>query len=189
MDQTLECRAGACSDSPFRQSRKPDYPDRRTSLWRDTIHQLAKVGVICWRMPPAKYLKLWWGLRWGDVTEESPRVVADFTAMVGIAGSLCGVLGLRASSESAKRMAANMLGGDEVSVDENVQDAFGEVCNMIAGSFKSKIAGLADRCALSVPTVISGKDYALYSLANGERFEVIFSFEGNPLSVTLDLHG
>jgi hypothetical protein len=39
-----------------------------------------------------------------------------------------------------------------------------------------------------VPTVISGKDYALHSLANGERFEVLFSFEGKPLSVTLDLH-
>jgi chemotaxis protein CheX len=81
-----------------------------------------------------------------------------------------------------------MLGADDLSVGENVQDAFGEVCNMIAGSFKAKIAGLADGCALSVPTVISGKDYALHSLANGERYEVIFSFEGNPLSVTLDLH-
>jgi chemotaxis protein CheX len=120
---------------------------------------------------------------------ETPPVVSDFTAMVGIAGSLCGVFGLRSSSESARRMAAKMLGGDDLGVNENVQDAFGEICNMIAGSFKSKITGMADGCALSVPTVISGRDYTLYSLANGERFEVILSFEGNPLSVTLDLHG
>jgi chemotaxis protein CheX len=123
-----------------------------------------------------------------SAAEESHPVVADFTAMVGIAGSLCGVVGLRTSSESARRIAAKMLGADDLSVGENVQDAVGEVCNMIAGSFKAKIAGLADGCALSVPTVISGKDYALHSLAKGERYEVIFSFEGNPLSVTLDLH-
>jgi chemotaxis protein CheX len=128
------------------------------------------------------------GTALGSATEESPQVVADFTAMVGIAGSLCGVVGLRTSSESARRIAAKMLGCEEGDVGENVQDGFGEVCNMIAGSIKAKIAGLADGCALSVPTVISGKDYALYSLAKGERFEVIFSFEGNPLSVTLDLH-
>jgi chemotaxis protein CheX len=128
------------------------------------------------------------GTSLGRAIGESPYVVADFTAMVGIAGSLCGVFGLRASSESARRMAANMLGSDEVGANENVQDAFGEICNMIAGNFKAKIAGMADGCALSVPTVISGKDYALYSLANGERFEVMFSFEGHPLSVTLDLH-
>jgi chemotaxis protein CheX len=128
------------------------------------------------------------GTSLGNAIEESPQVVADFTAMVGLAGSLCGVLGLRISSESARRMAAKMLGTDDVDVVGNVQDAFGEICNMIAGSFKAKIAGLADGCALSVPTVVSGKDYTLYSLANGERYEVVFSFEGKPLSVTLDLH-
>jgi chemotaxis protein CheX len=128
------------------------------------------------------------GTSLGNATEKSPHVATDFTAMVGLAGSLCGVMGLRTSSESARRMAAKMLGSDEVDTSGNVQDAFGEVCNMIAGSFKAKIAGLADGCALSVPTVISGKDYALYSLANGERYEVIFSFEDKPLSVTLDLH-
>jgi len=123
-----------------------------------------------------------------NATEESPHVVADFTAMVGLAGSLCGVMGLRTSIESARRMAGKMLGSDDVDMNGNVQDALGELCNMIAGSFKAKIAGLTDGCALSVPTVISGKDYTLHSLANGERFEVIFSFEDKPLSVTLDLH-
>ena len=121
--------------------------------------------------------------------EEDSHIVADYTAMVGLAGSLCGVLGLRASSESARRMAAKMLGTEEVGAVENVLDAFGEVCNMIAGSFKAKIAGMADGCALSVPMVISGKDYTLYALANGERFEVLFPFEGKPFTVTLDLHG
>lgn len=122
------------------------------------------------------------------VAERDSHVLADFTAMVGIAGTVCGVFGLRASAESAKRMAALMLGVDEVGAIENVPDAFGEICNMVAGSFKSKIARLADGCALSVPTVISGRDYALYSLANGERFQVILSFEGHPISITLDLH-
>jgi chemotaxis protein CheX len=128
------------------------------------------------------------GTSLGSAIEGSPHLNADFTAMVGLAGSLCGVVGLRASSESARRMAARMLGLEDVGMGDNVLDAFGEICNMIAGSFKGRIAGLADGCALSVPTVISGRDYALHSLANGDRFEAVISFEGNPLSVTLDLH-
>lgn len=129
------------------------------------------------------------GTSLGKVTEDNPQVIADFTAMVGIAGSLCGVLSLRTSSQSASRMAAKMLGLEEVGAGEDVQDALGEVCNMIAGSFKSRIPGIADTCALSVPTVISGKDYALRTLADGERFDVLFSFGGEPFSLTLDLHG
>jgi chemotaxis protein CheX len=139
-------------------------------------------------MATSEVFEIMVGTSLASATEEGPLLVADFTAMVGIAGNLCGVVVLRTSSESAKRMAAKMLGCDEAGVGENVQDAFGEICNMIAGSFKAKIAGLADGCGLSVPTVISGKDYALHSLANGERFEVLFSFEGKPLSVTIDLH-
>jgi chemotaxis protein CheX len=128
------------------------------------------------------------GTSLGDATAESLPFVADVAAMVGLAGSLCGVVGLHSSSECARKMAGRMLGGDEVGSSENVQDAFGEVCNMIAGAFKARIAGLADGCALSVPTVIIGRDFALYSLANGEHHEVTFSFEGKPLSVTLDVH-
>jgi len=129
------------------------------------------------------------GTSLGNATEESPAFVADFAAMVGIAGSLCGLVALHTTSDCAREMAAKMLGTDEVGAGGDVQDAFGELCNMIAGSFKARIAGLADGCALSVPTVIIGRDFALYSLANGEHYEVIFSFEGKPFSVTLDLHG
>jgi len=146
--------------------------------WRDVLAKAA-----------CEVFEIMVGTSLGKVTEDGPHIVADFTAMVGIAGSLCGVLSLRTSSEAARRMAAGMLGIEEAGVGENVQDALGEVCNMIAGSFKSRIPGIADTCALSVPTVISGKDYTLYSLASGEHYEVIFSFEGKPLSVTLDLHG
>jgi len=122
-------------------------------------------------------------------TENTAPFVSDFTAIVGIAGSMCGLVGLHTSSECARRMAAKMLGTDEVGAAGDVQDAMGEVCNMIAGSFKARIAGLADGCALSVPTVIIGRDFALFSLANGKHYEVTYSFEGKPLSVTLDLHG
>jgi chemotaxis protein CheX len=146
--------------------------------WRD---ELAKAT--------SEVFEIMVGTSLGNATEESPPFVADFAAMVGIAGSLCGLVALHTTSDCAREMAAKMLGSDEVGAGEDVQDAFGELCNMIAGSFKARIAGLADGCALSVPTVIIGRDFALYSLANGEHYEVTFSFEGKPFSVTLDLHG
>jgi len=129
----------------------------------------------------------------GTPLEEAPEAsspfVADFAAMVGIAGSMCGLVGLHTTSECARRIAARMVGCDDDGAGEDAQDAFGEVCNMIAGGFKARIAGLADGCALSVPTVIFGRDFTLFSLARGEHHEVIYTFEGKPLSVTLDLHG
>ena len=115
--------------------------------------------------------------------------VPDFAAMVGIAGSLCGLVSIHTSSECARRISAKMLGSDDLSASEDAQDALGEVCNMIAGSFKARIAGLADGCALSVPTVIFGRDFTLFSLARGEHYEATYLFEGKLFTVSLDLHG
>ena len=121
--------------------------------------------------------------------EPRPPFIPDFAAMVGIAGSLCGLVSAHTTAECAMRITAKLLGDDAAGAAEAAQDAFGEVCNMIAGSFKGRIAGLAEGSALSVPTVIFGRDFTLFSLARGQHYEVTFSFEGELLTVSLDLHG
>jgi len=110
----------------------------------------------------------------------------EFTAMVGLAGKVCGVMSVRCGREAATVMASAML-GDNPSPD-SVMDALGEICNMVAGNFKAKITGLADGCMLSVPTVIAGGDYELHSLADGEAIGVALAFQGFPLTINLDLH-
>jgi chemotaxis protein CheX len=112
----------------------------------------------------------------------------EFTAMVGLAGQLCGVLTLRCNAQSATLMASKMLGVDLKQADEHMWDALGEVCNMIAGNFKNKLTGMADRCMLSVPTVITGADYSFHALADASPLEVTFAFEGLPISVALEIH-
>ena len=112
----------------------------------------------------------------------------EFTSMVGLAGQVCGVLTLRCSTESAALMASKMLGVQPEEANQQMWDAIGEICNMIAGNFKNKIAGMGDHCMLSVPTVITGDDYSFHSLADGGSFEVRLLFEGSPLLVALELH-
>lgn len=109
------------------------------------------------------------------------------TAMVGMAGQLCGVLTVRCSEQSAARVASHMLGRDTDKSDPEMWDAMGEISNMVAGNFKNKITGLGDGCLLSVPTVISGGDYNLRVLVN-EEIRSVLLFEGEPLVVTLEVH-
>jgi chemotaxis protein CheX len=79
-----------------------------------------------------------------------------------------------------------MLGGTTNSAQE-VADALGEICNMIAGNFKNKLAGTDERCMLSVPTVISGEEYSLHSMAEGSSVETTMLFEEAPVAVRLEL--
>jgi len=115
----------------------------------------------------------------------------DVTAMVGLAGALCGVLSIRCNTSSAVGIASKMLGEPAQSVEcvEQQLDALGEICNMVAGNFKARIEGLQEKCMLSVPTVITGQDYALHSLADSDRLEVTLLFQGRPILLRLEIHG
>jgi chemotaxis protein CheX len=127
----------------------------------------------------------------GSVLEGPPQPPAgeglEITAMVGMAGQLCGVLSVCCSTRTAVRMASRMLGIEPEKCGSELWDALAEISNMVAGNFKNKIAGLGDGCMLSVPTVIRGEDYHLRSLGN-EQIRVELRFQAEPLVVTLDIH-
>lgn len=117
-------------------------------------------------------------------THQQPEI----TAMVGLAGQVCGVMSIRCGLPVATRMASKMLGAEPAPDSPEIQDAFGEICNMVAGNFKNKIAGLGDNCMLSVPTVVTGSDYSLRSLADTDTLDTALLFEGMPFVVTLEIH-
>lgn len=57
--------------------------------------------------------------------------------MVGLAGALCGILTVSCNKKTAFDVAKCMLGPEIAESEEQVSDALGEVCNMIAGNFES----------------------------------------------------
>lgn len=112
----------------------------------------------------------------------------DVTSMVGLVGQLCGVLSVRCDGRAAALMTSRMLGVEVTKVGPEVADALGEVCNMVAGNFKNKIAGLAEGCMLSPPTVITGSDYNLHAMAGSPVLEIRLLFESMPLVISLKIH-
>jgi chemotaxis protein CheX len=128
------------------------------------------------------------GCRVKPAPKSAHKTNGEFTAMIGLAGSLCGVLTVGCDARTAEQLAKCML-GDTVNSEDQVSDALGEICNMVAGNFKNKLAGMDGRCLLSVPTVISGGQYQFRSLADGDLLDVCVLFEGAPVAVRLELHG
>jgi CheY-specific phosphatase CheX len=123
-----------------------------------------------------------------EVLTEPPTGPSEFTAMVGLAGQLCGVLTMRCTAMAAILMTSKMLGIDVKEDDPQMWDAIGEVANMLAGNFKNKLTGMGDKCMLSVPTVITGASYSFHSLADAAPLEVMFTFEGFAIVISLEIH-
>jgi chemotaxis protein CheX len=111
------------------------------------------------------------------------------TAMVGMAGALCGMTTIRCTRATAVKLAALMLGEEAGSNPASARDALGELCNMVAGNFKAKITSLADACMLSVPTVIAGEDYSMDTAEPADGVTVALNYEGESIWVSLVVHG
>jgi chemotaxis protein CheX len=114
---------------------------------------------------------------------------ANVSALVGMAGAVAAVFTFSCSTESAHSIANYMLGGQNIEEGSAMYDAMGEICNMVAGNFKAKISGMADGCMLSVPTVVTGDNFDVHSVPNGQRLEACLEFEGRPVWITLEFSG
>ncbi|MFZ1916441.1 MAG: OmpA family protein [Terriglobales bacterium] len=88
------------------------------------------------------------GRRVKPVPRDGQDPPTEFTAMVGLAGALCGILTICCDRKTAREMATCMLGPEIADSEDQVSDALGEICNMIAGNFES---GSAEMKSASQP--------------------------------------
>jgi chemotaxis protein CheX len=111
------------------------------------------------------------------------------TAVVGFGGLLSGACIFKSASGTALKVAARMTGVEFAEVDDTVKDAIGEVCNMLAGSWKGKLPELAANCGLSVPAVITGCDYNLHVQAPEFQLHHVYTFGDGTFAVSIVCDG
>ena len=84
---------------------------------------------------------------------------------------------------AARDFTSAMLG---IEVDEEgLPDAVGEITNMIAGAFRTRMAAFQDAWAISVPTVTVGSDFYIKPISTGDRVIVRFTMDAHELFVEL----
>jgi chemotaxis protein CheX len=111
------------------------------------------------------------------------------TAVVGFGGLLSGACLFKSSSSAAIRIASHMTGMEFDEVDDTVKDGIGEICNMLAGAWKGKVPDLAANCGLSIPAVITGRDYNLHVQAPEFKLIHCYSFDDASFEVTIICDG
>jgi chemotaxis protein CheX len=111
------------------------------------------------------------------------------TSVVGFGGLLSGACVFRTGGPAALSIAAHMTGMEFEEIDDTVKDAIGEICNMLAGAWKGKVPDLSANCGLSVPAVITGRDYNLHVQAPEFQLHHAYRFEDAYFDVTIVCDG
>lgn len=117
------------------------------------------------------------------------REANSLTAMVGFGGVLSGACIVRAGAKAALKIAGGLMGAESAEIDDTVQDGMGELCNMIAGSWKGRVPELASNCGLSVPAVITGSNYNLHVQAPEFQLTHIYLVQDVSFEVTIVCDG
>ena len=115
------------------------------------------------------------------------RFKCCITGMVGFAGTYSGVISIHCPVELALKVTSNMLGIECGEVNEDLNDAIGEIANMLGGNVKQVLSKGGLDVKLSIPTVISGEDYTVNSLSDNNCVVVPFTVEGLTMLVGLTL--
>ena len=106
----------------------------------------------------------------------------SITGMVGFAGTYSGVISMHCPIALAKKITGAMLGMDESEIEEggeDLNDAIGEIANMLGGSVKMILSKGGLDVKLSIPTVIAGEDYTVNSLSDIDCVVIPFNVDAN----------
>ena len=119
--------------------------------------------------------------------EPVTKFQCSITGMVGLAGIYTGILSIHCPQRFAMRMTSNMLGTPVDAVGDDVNDALGEIANMLGGHIKMMFSNGGLDINLSLPTVISGEEYTLNAMADNDCIILPFDYEGERFLVGLKL--
>jgi chemotaxis protein CheX len=117
------------------------------------------------------------------------KIPSNVVATVAFAGHRRGLVAVHSTMAGARAIAGSMLGMPPDSLNGEVPDAIGEIANMIAGTFRNRLATIEPASAIAVPTVTVGSDFQTTYLSAVRRAVCPFEMDGQPVSVELVLTG
>jgi len=110
---------------------------------------------------------------------------STITGMIGLAGTHRGMLAIHLPEALAKKVTGNFLGMEVEEIDNDVQDAIGELANMLGGGIKAILSENGKDIKLSMPSTICGQEYRFQSHYEGESVIVPFAAEDSQFLVEL----
>ena len=108
---------------------------------------------------------------------------------VGFVGVANGLLYLSFEETFATRCTGDMLGLNEADLAEaeveTVNDAVGEITNMVVGLFKTALTDAGHPCILTIPSILRGSNFCVEPIRSVRRHVSHFECDGYPIVADL----
>jgi chemotaxis protein CheX len=109
----------------------------------------------------------------------------DISGIIGMTGAVRGSLALSFSESCIVKVVSNMLGEEITEINGDIQDAVGEITNMISGVARKELEANGLSIQAAIPTVVSGKNHSITHVLGGPS--IIIPFETDHGSFVVDV--
>ncbi len=123
----------------------------------------------------------------GEQTTKSMALKESISGVIGLAGTHKGVLAIHIPNKVAMAITSAFLGMDVIEMNEDVEDAVGELANMLGGNVKSILSENGRDISLSLPSTITGQNYDFQPTKEAERIIIPFHCAAGEFAIDLQL--
>lgn len=117
-----------------------------------------------------------------EVSHGEPHVAGS----VGFIGTVSGVVYVYSTVSFARQVTRRILGLKEEAAnprEEMVNDAIGELTNMVVGHIKSRLTDRGMKCVLTIPSIVRGNEFSIEPTASTHRRFSFFRCADNQVVV------
>lgn len=117
---------------------------------------------------------------------ESYYTSTDVTVILGVTGTVQGIVMFGLGERTAKNIVARMLGQPVPLLDKMVESAIAEMGNVITGIASTELDKAGYPCTLTPPTIITGRG-VMISTVNIKRIQIPLVTEVGDMEVSIAL--
>lgn len=107
--------------------------------------------------------------------KKNDAATGNISAIVGVTGDMRGSIAVSFSNGSAQALAKGMLGDAIEDLEQDTQDAVGEVVNMISGQARAGLVEIGITVQGSTPTIITGDSHSIHHVSESPVVVIPFS--------------
>jgi len=113
----------------------------------------------------------------------------DVTGVIGLTGEARGTISVSFSEKSILAIVSNMFGEEIKELNEEINDAVGELSNMISGQARKMLEELGKTLHGAIPSVIMGKNHTLTHMTTSPVIAIPFSTDNGDFTIEVCIEG
>ena len=107
----------------------------------------------------------------------------DVSGVIGLTGEAKGTISVSFTENCILAIVSKMFGEEMKSLDGEIQDAVGEIANMISGQARQKLEKLGKSLKAAIPTVVMGKGHSISHITSYPVIAVPFTTDKGEFTI------